>query len=64
MKVFSMIVDKKPSECVGCPLNVGGIQLMHDECGKRVTVQNAVRGWKESKRVPDERCMIHEIGGD
>mgnify|MGYP000254950435 CR=1 FL=1 len=63
MKVFSMIVDKCPSECLFCPLHTGGIKLSHDECGKKVT-QNIAGGWKETKRVPDERCLIHEIGGD
>lgn len=63
MKVFSMTVDKCPSECLFCPLHVGGIKLSHDECGKKVT-KNIGGGWKETKRVPDERCLIHEIGGD
>lgn len=61
MKVFSMIVDKRPFECLLCPLHTGGIKLSHDECGKKVT-KNISGGWKETKRVPDERRFIHEIG--
>ena len=64
MKVFSMTVDKRPTECLLCPLSIRGVQLTHDECGKKVTVQNPMMGWKEVKSVPDERCLIHEIGGD
>lgn len=59
MKVFRMTVDKRPTECLFCPLNTGGIKLSHDECGKKIT-QNIFGGWKETKRIPDGRCLIYE----
>lgn len=62
MKVLSMTVDKRPLECLLCPLHAGGIKLSHDDCGKKIT-NDVGGGWKKTKRVQDERCLIHEIEG-
>lgn len=56
-----MTVDKRPSNCLFCPLNSS--RLKHKECGKRVT-RKIEGGWEETAMVPDERCLIHEIGSD
>ena len=56
-----MTVDKRPSHCLFCPLN--SPRLKHKECGKRVT-RKIEGSWEETAMVPDERCLIHEIGSD
>lgn len=61
MRVISMTVDKRPSDCLFCPLN--SPMLKHKECGKKIT-RKIEGGWEETTKVPDERCLIHEIGGD
>ena len=61
MRVISMTVDKRPADCLFCPLN--NPVLKHEKCGKKIT-RKIDGGWEETTRVPDERCLIHEIGGD
>ena len=61
MRVISMTVDKRPSHCLFCPLN--NPRLNPKGCGKRIT-RKIEDGWEETAMVPDERCLIHEIGSE
>ena len=63
MKIFSMTVDKKPTECFLCPIERCGVRMTKDKCGK-VVHRKLQGGWETDAKIPDERCIIHEIGGD
>lgn len=57
MKIFKVIADKRPSECLLCPLKCSTVKNDFGECGKLVK-KNICGGWEEKKRVPDERCVF------
>lgn len=60
MKVYKMIVDKKPSWCLMCPLKSSGVKMETPDCGSMKTV-NIEGGWQQSGKVPDERCLLEEL---
>lgn len=51
MKIYKVIVDKKPNHCIMCPL----IRLRL--CGKDIKVQLSSSG-AYMERVPDKRCLL------
>lgn len=51
MKIIKMIVDKKPSHCIVCPLSKLHI------CGKD-HVEHPTSGAAYIERVPDSRCLV------
>lgn len=51
MKIYKVIVDKKPTNCIACPL----IRLRL--CGKDRTVKPSSSG-AYVERVPDARCLL------
>ncbi len=57
MKIFKVIADKRPKECLVCPLKCSGIKINMGECGKKIKT-NLPGGWIEEKRVPYERCVF------
>ena len=51
MKIIKIIVDRKPSTCMGCPLK-------HDRnCGKPKYIQEDTSGVMVIK-VPDKKCLL------
>lgn len=59
MKIYKVIVDKKPSTCMMCPLknSATNIEL---KCGKQYTYEHD--GWETTTWVPDDRCKFEEVG--
>ena len=57
MKIFKVIADKRPEECLTCPLKCSEIKMNMSECGKKIKT-NLPGGWLEEKRIPDERCVF------
>ena len=51
MKIYKVIVDKKPNHCIVCPL----IRLRL--CGKDNTVKPSSSG-AYVERIPDSRCLL------
>ena len=51
MKIYKIIVDKKPTNCIVCPL----IRLRL--CGKDNTVKLSSSG-AYIERIPDSRCLL------
>ena len=51
MKIHKVIVDKKPNNCIACPL----IRL--NLCGKEVVVKPDSSGAYVDK-LPDKRCLL------
>lgn len=51
MKIYKVIVDKKPTNCIACPL----IRLRL--CGKDKTVKPDSSG-AYVERIPDSRCLL------
>lgn len=51
MKIYKVIVDKKPTNCIACPL----IRLRL--CGKDRTVKPSSSG-AYVERMPDNRCLL------
>lgn len=60
MKVYKMIVDKRPSWCLLCPLKSCGVKIEMPECGSMKTV-DIEDGWKRNGKVPDKRCVLEEL---
>lgn len=59
MKVFKLIVDKKPEWCLFCPLRGSSIKVDIPACGKSQTV-DVGGGWTQGGMAPDEMCIIEE----
>jgi hypothetical protein len=55
MKIYKVIADKKPSNCITCPL----VRLK--TCGKERKVQ-AASGAAYIEVIPDYRCRIRAKG--
>lgn len=55
--VYKVIADKKPPECLLCPLKSFGVKVNKGNCGRRIKT-NLPGGWLEEKTVPDERCVF------
>lgn len=51
MKIYKMITDRKPNNCIVCPL------MRLNQCGKDIKVQTTSSG-AYMERVPDNRCLI------
>ena len=51
MKIYNVIVDKRPTNCIACPL----IRLRL--CGKDKTVKPDSSG-AYVERIPDKRCLL------
>ena len=51
MKIYKVVADKKPSNCIACPL------MRLNQCGKDIKVQLSSSG-AYMERVPDCRCLI------
>lgn len=60
MKILSMTVDEKPKDCFICPLERCGVKVSASKCGK-IEHRKLQGGWETEIRVPDERCIIHEL---
>jgi hypothetical protein len=57
--VYKVIVDKRPIQCMFCPINSSGIKITHADCGKRITAE-IEKGWQSTFNTPDERCLLEE----
>ena len=55
MKIYKAVADKKPNNCIICPL------MRLNQCGKDRTVKPDSSG-AYMERVPDKRCLIRERG--
>lgn len=44
--IYKVVADKRPAECLLCPLKHSGIKTDMQECGKRVKT-NLPGGWIE-----------------
>ena len=51
MKIYKVVADKKPTNCIACPL----IRLRL--CGKEITVKPDSSGAYVEK-IPDSRCLL------
>ena len=51
MKIYKVVVDKKPTNCIMCPL------MRLNQCGKDIKVQTTSSG-AYMERVPDKKCLI------
>ena len=58
MEIYKVLVDKRPAECLLCPLKNSGIKLSL-QCGKQHTYKHG--SWKTTTWVPDERCKFEEV---
>lgn len=58
MKIYKVLVDEKPVECIMCPLKNSGIKL-DLQCGKQYTYKHG--NWITTTWVPDERCKFEEV---
>ena len=59
MKIYKVLVDKKPKGCLLCPLKNSGIKL-DLRCGKKYT-RTTSDGWETTSRIPDDRCKFKEV---
>lgn len=59
MKVYKMIVDKRPAHCLFCPLKCSAVKIDIPECGQMVT-EDIGNGWKQGSMRPDHRCILEE----
>ena len=55
MKIYNVVADKKPKNCIECPL------LGKHECGEDHKKQ-ATSGSAFHVIIPDHRCVIRESG--
>lgn len=63
MKIKKIIVDKKPKECMLCPIKNSTVRVLEDgKCGVQVTRMDKPGwpGWKSTGMEPDERCLFVE----
>jgi len=60
MKIYKMLVDKKPDWCLLCPLMSCGVKIEMDNCGEKRTV-DIEDGWTRTGKVPDDRCLLEEV---
>ncbi|MDF2537425.1 MAG: hypothetical protein K0S76_446 [Herbinix sp.] len=51
MKVYKIITDKQPTNCIECPL------ISRKICGKEVKIQGSSSGAKIEIQ-PDNRCVV------
>lgn len=63
IKVFKVIVDKKPTSCLFCPLQSSVVRIDKPQCGKVKTVDIG-NGSLSCGKVPDHRCILQEKGDD
>ena len=57
MKVYKMIVDKRPAHCLFLPFKMFGCKIDIPECGQMVT-EDIGNGWKQGSMRPDHRCIF------
>lgn len=57
MKIHKIIVDKKPSFCIMCIMNM---KTSTKECGKIIKTDNGTE-WLSYQRCPDDRCILMNI---
>ena len=60
MKIYKLMVDKKPVWCMLCPLKSCAVKVEMGDCGKKKTV-DVGDGWTQSGKVPDLRCLLEEV---
>lgn len=53
MKIYKVVVDKKPTDCIACPL----IKLKL--CGKQYTIRGSSGGIFFGFK-PDDRCFLRQ----
>ncbi|WP_238884485.1 hypothetical protein [Clostridium sp. YIM B02551] len=59
MKIYRVLVDKLPKECLLCPLKTNGIKIENLQCGK-INTQTSEE-WTVGSFVPDNRCRLEEM---
>lgn len=57
MRILSAIVDKRPCQCVSCPID-SRIKT-RAPCGEVKTISG--NGNVQKVKVPDHRCLLHVI---
>lgn len=55
MKIYKVLVDKKPKDCLMCPLKASILATDHKCC----KIDNS-GGWNFSHFVPDNGCLLEE----
>jgi hypothetical protein len=61
MKMYGVIVDKRPEWCLYCPLMACAVKIGFGECGEKKTVDMG-DGWTHGGKAPDSRCLLVEEG--
>ena len=59
MRIYKVVVDKKPPDCFWCPIKGSSVKLDKTDCGI-VTETKLGGGWVKNSRIPDERCLLEE----
>lgn len=59
MRIYGVIVDKRPEWCLYCPLRACAVKIDFSECGEKKTVDIG-DGWTRGGKVPDSRCLLVE----
>lgn len=60
MKIYEIKVDKKPTECMFCPIEATAIKIIKPQCGVMGT-RDVGGGWIRTSKVPDHRCILKEV---
>lgn len=60
MNIFKVLVDKKPKNCMFCPLKTSAVKIAEFECGKSKT-EKGNDGWISTYFEPDKRCKFEEV---
>jgi hypothetical protein len=59
MRIYEVIVDKKPKTCMLCPIKNSAIKVDMPYCGKWIK-EDIGGGWESEHKVPDENCILKE----
>jgi len=63
MKIFEVKVDKRPTECMFCPLEAAAVKITKPQCGEMKT-RDVGDGWARTSKVPDHRCILKEVNNN
>lgn len=58
MRIYKVLADKRPSSCLLCPLENGGIKIDKSECGTYREIKDG--DWVTGCKMPDDRCLFVE----
>jgi|GEM_PF-1864969 len=58
MEIYKIIADRKPKECLLCPIR----NTVEGQCGKR-KFEKLTGGWETEYLAPDDRCKFEIFEG-